>query len=322
MASQVVAGALHGPGPALLIHGGAWDIPDEECPDHLDGLEQAVGLGSRLLAEGATAVRTVREVVALLETHGAFDAGRGAVLTREGTVELDAGIMCGSTLRFGAVAGVRTVANPICAADRIREVGRGEFCLLAGGGAEAFAREQGLMLVEPAALVHPRERARYERLRDREGYHTSHPFHREPAPRGTVGCVALDAAGRLAAATSTGGTPFRPSGRIGDSPLPGCGFYADDGAAASATGWGEAIATVALCARAVDAVGRGAMPVDAARERMDDLFGRVQNADGHGATGGLLLMSRTGAAAWAFTTPRMARAGWRQGGAPWWRIDR
>ena len=168
---------------------------------------------------------------------------------------------------------------------------------------------QGFESIEPASLICERERRRFEAIREKRRYHTSHPFLPVVGPRGTVGCVALDAQGRLAAATSTGGTPFRPAGRIGDSPLPGCGFYANEMAAASATGWGEAIASVVLCKDAVDRVVRGLSVKEAAESALKAMKSTIINKDGNGATGGLILLDRYGQGAWAFTTPVMARGG-------------
>ena len=301
-------------GTCLLVHGGAWAIPDEELAAHRDGLDAALDRGRHLLGEGLPALDVVAEVVATMEAHGAFDAGRGAVLTRAGTVELDAGLMEGKTLGFGAVAAVRRLPHPIRVARRLLDAGGGEVRLLVGEGAEAFAEAEGLELVENESLICERERARFERLRDEAAYHTSHPFQE---PRGTVGCVARDRAGRLAAATSTGGTPLRPVGRVGDTPLPGAGFYATPHAAASATGWGEAIATVLLTGRAAEAVAAGLDPEAAARAQLRRMHLQIKNRDGQGAAGGLIVLDRDGRGAFAFSTPRMARAGWAEGGEAW-----
>ena len=306
--------------PCLLVHGGAWDIPQDASEAHLDGLRQALERGKTLLLDGGAAFDVVAETVAVLEAHGAFDAGCGAVLTREGTVELDAGIMDGATLDWGAVAGVRRIAQPIQVAHRLATRSTGMVRLFMGEGAERFAEDEGFALVANEGLICARERQRYEDLRQRaEDYHTSHPFLSagENAPRGTVGCVARDRQGRLAAATSTGGTPFRPAGRVGDSPLPGCGFYANEHAAASATGWGEAITTMLLSGRAVDAVAAGQAPEAAIRAQLAAMHTRVRNQEGEGATGGLILLDHSGQAAWAFTTPRMARGAWHEGGDIW-----
>ncbi len=311
-----------GTGPALLLHGGAWAIPDAECADHLEGLREALDVGRALLGQGMSAVDVAEAVVAALERHGAFDAGRGAVLTREGTVELDAGIMCGERLGFGAVAGVRRVASPIQVARRILERGAGDFRLLAGDGAEVFARAEGFDLVDNATLISARERDRHAALTAEAVYRTSHPFRASvDTPRGTVGCVVRDARGGLAAATSTGGTPLRPSGRIGDTPLPGSGFYATGRAAASATGWGEAIATMLVCGRVVDAVEGGVPPERAAASVLRRMHAGVRDADGVGARGGVIAIDAAGEGGWAFTTPRMARGGWSHGLEAWTAID-
>lgn len=305
--------------PTLLIHGGAWNIPDDACEEHLHGLQEAVELGRTRLAAGQSALDVVTAVAATMERHGAFDAGRGAVLTQDGTVELDAGVMDGATLAFGAVAGIQHFLHPSHIARRLLEAGEGQVRLLHSYGAERFAENAGFTPIPNESLICPRERARYERLRAEADFHTSHAFQsaRAAHPRGTIGCVARDVAGRLAAATSTGGTPFRPSGRIGDSPLPGCGFYANAQGAASATGWGEAIATVLLAGRAVDALAGGTDPRTVAARRVRLMGEQVENRTREAATGGLILLDATGRGGWAFSTPRMARGGWVAGSEPW-----
>ncbi|GAB5520188.1 MAG: isoaspartyl peptidase/L-asparaginase [Rhodothermales bacterium] len=297
-------------GPILLIHGGAWAIPDDALDEHRDGLRQALSRGRALLLEGAPAVDVACETVATMEAHGAFDAGCGAVLTDQGTVELDAGLMDGSTHTFGAVAGLKRFQHPIRVADTVRTEGQGKVRLMMGEGAEAFAEHRGHQPVDPALLIHPREQARFEALREAAKYHTSDSFR---APRGTVGCVVRDGQGHLAAATSTGGTPYRPAGRVGDSPLPGGGFYATPYAAASATGWGEAIATVLLCGRAVWEAESAPQVDDLVHTRLHHMAEMVQSPSGEQATGGLLLITQAGEATWGFSTPRMARGFWFEG---------
>lgn len=311
--------------PALLVHGGAWAIPQEETAAHVEGLTLALVRGRDLLDGGASALETVVAVVAVLEDYPAFDAGRGAVLDRSGHAQLDAGVMCGATYRWGAVANVRRIANPVRVAHRLLE-DDGQARFLVGAGAEAFAAEAGFDLVANETLVVDRERERFDRLQAEADFHTSQAFSGssaagDSAPRGTVGCVALDRAGRLAAATSTGGAPFTRPGRVGDSPLVGSGFYASEDAAASATGWGEAIASVLLCGRVVDAVTGGALSHEAAQVHLDRMGRLVQGPGERGvsgpATGGLIVLDRSGRGGWAFTTPRMARGGWRDGSDLW-----
>ncbi len=294
---------------ALAIHGGAWAIPDAEVADHLDAMHKAAALGRALLEEGASALEVVASVVSLLEDHPALDAGYGAVLNQAGEVQLDAGIMDGRRGDFGAVAGVQRIRHPIFAAREVLEHGGRQASLLAGPGADAWARRRGLETVEPGFFVVPRELARFEKLREESEFHTSFAF-RGDKPRGTVGCVALDADGRIAAGTSTGGAPYTVPGRVGDSPLPGCGYWASAQGGASATGWGEAIARVLMCSFAVEKVEAGQDPATAAGAAVARLAERVKDPEGHPATGGVILVDRQGRVGHAYNTPRMARAFW------------
>ncbi len=297
-------------GPVLLIHGGAWDIPDEECDVHLAGLESALEVGKKAALVGGSALEIAEEVVSDMESHGGFDAGRGAVLTRVGTVELDAGMMDGERRHYGAVAGIRHYENPVKIAHQIIKSGARQFCFLSGEGAESFAAEAGFQYIPNSTLICGREKRRYTALLEAADYHTSHPFlSGKDHPRGTVGCVVRDGNGRLAAATSTGGTPFRPAGRIGDSPLPGCGYFASEAGAASATGWGEAIASVSLCYEAVRLLED--LPVaEAAGRVIRQMKDAVRNQEGQGATGGIILLNAAGEGAVVYSTPRMARGAW------------
>lgn len=304
---------------SLLVHGGAWDIPDDVLRDHEWGLDDALQLGREALLEGAAALDVVVRVVAAMEASGIFDAGRGAVLTLDGTVELDAACMCGATGRVGSVIGIKQHERPVEIARALIERGQGETRVLAGEGAEAFAAAAGFAPVAPSALVHARERIRYETLLAERTFAPSDVFL--PRPSGTVGCVARDRQGRLAAATSTGGTPLKPPGRVGDSPLPGSGLYASDEGAVSCTGWGEALLTRVTALRALHRLA-GSTAEAAARHALSDLHDRVQNARGEGATGGLILLTPAGGGVAAFTTPRMARAGWAEGGTAFRRVDR
>jgi beta-aspartyl-peptidase (threonine type) len=306
----------------LLAHGGAWDIPDAALDAHRDGLRTAIDRGRTRLLDGAAALDVATAVVATLEADGAFDAGCGAMLNQDGEAELDAGVMDGSALAYGAVLATKRLAQPVRVARRLLDTGEGRVRMLAGAGAERFAEAEGMDLVDNHRLICDRERERYEAIRDRvDPDHPSASFL-PGAPDAsvgadTVGCVACDEAGRLAAATSTGGTPFKPPGRVGDSPLPGAGFYATEKGAAGATGWGEAISAVVLSSRAVDALDGAAHPEAVARERLAHMHDVIENPEGQGATGGLLLLDADGAGAWAYTTPRMARAGWRAGESLW-----
>jgi len=295
--------------PALAIHGGAWAIPDDAVEDHLDAMRRALAVGKALLSQGRGALEVVVAVVRTLEDHPALDAGVGAVLNRAGEVQLDAGVMDGSSGDYGAVAGARRILHPIEAARAVLEQGGRQVSLIVADGADRWAQAHGLEMVDPSFFVVPREQARFEKLREAARFHTSEVF-KDDRPRGTVGCAALDAQGRIASGTSTGGTPYSEPGRVGDSPLPGCGFWANAAAGASATGWGEAIARVLMSAHAVEGVEQG-LSVQAAAERAVARLGeRVKDPSGAPAGGGVILVDRLGEVGLAFNTPRMARAAW------------
>ncbi len=306
-------------GAAVLLHGGAWDIPQEEHEAHLCGLGDALERGREVLERDGGAVEAAAAAVSSMESSGIFDAGRGGVLNLDGEVELDCGIMCGRSLDYGAVVGVKRIENPVSLARFILESSDGSARILSREGAEKIAGKNGFSLVENDQLVCERERSRYrELLRKLENYHTSHPFlPSDDVPRGTVGCVARDRAGGLAAATSTGGTPMRPAGRVGDSALPGSGYYASGSAACSATGWGEAITASLLAGRSVDGVEAGGAPASVLCAALERMRTSIRNRDGRGATGGLILLDSEGSGAFAFSTPHMARAGWSEGGESW-----
>lgn len=276
----------------ILVHGGAGDmLPDDDPKPHIEGCLAAARKGHAVLAQGGTALDAVIAAVMHLEDDPLFNAGTGSVLNEDGEVEMDASVMEGEALRAGAVALVRTVKNPVRLARAVME--RTPHAFLAGEGARRLAREAGLPEVDPRSLVVPRQRARWEREK------AGRP---QPVAPGTVGAVALDARGHLAAATSTGGTGFKRLGRIGDTPLIGCGTYADDErGAASATGHGEAIIRVVLAKAACDALGAGAPPDRAAAEAIS----RLKRVEG---SAGLILINRAGVVGAQCNTERMARA--------------
>jgi L-asparaginase / beta-aspartyl-peptidase len=287
--------------PAFVVHGGAGNpLPDDRASSdapRLEGVRRACAAGYRLLVAGGSALDAVEAAVRLLEDDPAFNAGTGAALTAAGDVELDASIMDGASLRCGAVAVVKDVRNPVGLARAVME--RSPHVLLAGEGASAFAREVGIPAIDNAALVTPAQRARWERaVRGAAA----------PVRHGTVGAAARDLRGHLAAATSTGGTSLKRPGRIGDTPLVGCGTYADDAlAAVSCTGHGERIIRLTLARHAADLVGRGLAPMDAAREAVRALA-RV------GGEGGLVLVGPTGEVGFAHDTAVMSRAWTRADG--------
>jgi len=233
--------------PSLILHGGAWSIPDEFVEECRAGCRRALAAGWEILARGGAAIDAVEAAIVVLEDDPTFDAGIGSHLNHDGRVELDAIVMDGATLKAGAVAAVERVRNPIRLARKVME--SCEHMMLVGSGAERFAVEQGLELCAPEELVLERERAAWRQCR--EGAH-SWEFHLGHQ-HGTVGAVALDGHGSLVAGTSTGGTCCKRPGRVGDSPLIGCGCYADvEAGGVSCTGWGEAIMKIVMAKAAAD----------------------------------------------------------------------
>jgi L-asparaginase / beta-aspartyl-peptidase len=326
MTDTLRSAALPVYGPTIVLHGGAWDIPDEVLADHRDGMREAMEVGITAVRDGQPALDVATAVVAALESHGAFDAGRGAMLNQDGRAQLDAGVMDGATLNYGSVMAVERCASPVRVARRLLDAGNGSVRMLTGVGAERFAEAEGFDLIDNGELVCDREQKRFDELQAQaQSVHPSEAFlpgapsvDGDAASPGhdTVGCVVRDTRGQFAAATSTGGTPFKPPGRIGDSPLPGAGFYANERGAVSSTGWGEAIAAVVLAHSILRDVEEGSAAEEAARRELSRMHRRIQNPDGSGACGGVIILTGKHAV-WAHTTPRMARAIWR-GGEPIW----
>jgi beta-aspartyl-peptidase (threonine type) len=285
--------------PVLLVHGGAWAIPDDMVEAHLNGVRNAIAAGWRVLESGGTALDAAEQAVAIMEDDEAFDAGRGSFLNREGKVQLDALIMDGATLRAGGVGCVEHIANPVRAARKV--LSESPHVYFVAQGAERFAQEHGIPLCSNEDLITPRE---VERLRVFQSSATDKQELFAPAiSHDTVGAVALDAEGNIAAATSTGGTLNKAPGRLGDSSLIGCGCYADNqSAAVSTTGWGEPIMKLVLAKWAADRVASGNLPQWAAAEAMNYLKDRV---DGHG---GIILLDSKGRLGIGHNTPRMAWA--------------
>lgn len=271
--------------PSIIVHGGAGADPAEGRDELRAGLRAAVLEGWRVLKDGGRALDAVEAAVRQLEDHPRFNAGRGSALTSAGTIEMDASIMEGDRLRCGAVAAVSRVANPIALARRVME--HTPHVLLVGEGAHDFARAQGLPDCDPHALVTERQLQR----------------HRERAAavmKGTVGAVALDRHGTVAAATSTGGVAGKLPGRVGDSALIGCGTYADSSlGGGSCTGDGEAIIRVVLARQALGYLKEADDPDYAARVAVDLL---VEEGQGQG---GLILLDWRGRMGYAHSTPLM-----------------
>jgi beta-aspartyl-peptidase (threonine type) len=284
---------------ALAIHGGAWNIPDGAVDAHRRGLVQPLTEGFDALRKGASALDVVELAVRLLESDSIFNAGRGAHLNSAGDLELDASIMEGTTRRAGAVAAINGVRHPVSVARRVME--NSPHVLLVGPGAKRFAKRIGAEMCTTRSLLVGRELERWKRIRAGERGLVATEFSADAKPHGTVGAVALDRRGRVAAATSTGGTQDKAPGRVGDSAIIGSGTYADDRrGAASCTGWGEPILRAVLAKTAVDALSGGAGPGAASAAALRELS-RLSGF------GGMIVVDKSGRAGASFNTPRMAR---------------
>jgi beta-aspartyl-peptidase (threonine type) len=371
--------------PILLVHGGAWAIPDDAAEAHESGVRKALEAGYAILSRSGSAIDAVEAAVTVLEDDPTFDAGLGSFLTCDGRVQLDALLMDGGRMKAGGVACVEHLRNPIQAARLVLEASPHVYFV--GEGAERFAAAHGISLIDNSELVLPREvdRLALAQLRHAAGladntfsgleddkspetaFHRSetikliengpesghdfgpitstekrhesghdfraktsaekqnesgHDFSRAEKPpqkreealapeakpfspgqdsHDTVGAVALDGRGNLAAGTSTGGTLNKTPGRVGDSSLIGCGCYADNLAAAvSLTGWGEPIMKLVLGKWATDRVAAGTPPEIAAREAISYLYNRL------GGHGGIILLGPDGRFGLAHNTPGMA----------------
>jgi L-asparaginase / beta-aspartyl-peptidase len=265
--------------PSIIVHGGAGPIRDDSLSARLEGCKAAVVAGWKILDQGGSATDAAETAVVALEDNPLFNAGTGSTLNRLGQVEMDAAIMEGQSLRAGSVAAVSGIKNPVKLARRIMEDGR--HVMLAGEGALAFAREIGFPECPSETLIVDQRRKSWQ------GKH------------GTVGCVAVDSHGQLAVATSTGGIFDKLPGRVGDSPLIGCGTYADGYGAASCTGDGEAIIRAVLAKSAVDLLKAGADPQTAVEQAVALLAART------GGSGGLILIDSRGKIGYARNTTHM-----------------
>ena len=278
---------------AVLVHGGAGDVPSERVARHVDGARLAAQAAADVLREGGTALDAAQRAVLVLEDDPSFNAGTGACLNQDGLIELDAAIMEGTGLRAGGVCALPPFPNPIAIARAVLEQGR--HVLLSGEGAARFAIENGFPASTSEAMTTESARARWRAVREKG--------EKEGWAGGTVGAVARDSRGGVAAATSTGGRVNKHVGRVGDSPIPGAGNYADDdGGACSATGDGEAVLKLCLGKRAVDLMADRVHPEEAARAVIRTLASRT-----HG-TGGVILVDRMGRLGLARNTRTMTWA--------------
>ena len=281
----------------LAVHGGAWDIPDTLEQVHLKGMRSALSKGWEYLSQSGSALDAVEEAVFIMENDPVFDAGKGSVLNTDGSVEMDASIMDGKTLNAGAVAALRNFSNPIRISRKIME--KTEHILLAGKGCEEFALKQGFKKVPVEDLLTERELLRLKELRKNQKYKTENSFSKK---KGTVGAVAVDINGNIAAATSTGGTPKKIPGRVGDTPIIGCGTYAENGVGGvSCTGWGESIMKTMLAKETAEQMRSGSSAQEAVEYAINLLHNRCD-----GLAGIICIDSKNGVGIY-FNTPKMAR---------------
>jgi beta-aspartyl-peptidase (threonine type) len=303
---------------SLAIHGGAGTLsrkamtPEKEA-EYEAALQTALDAGSKILSEGGSAMDAIKAAIIIMEDSPLFNAGKGAVFTWDGTNELDASIMDGRDRSAGAIAGVKTVKNPILLADTVRT--DSEHVMLMGAGAEAFAVEKGFAVTPPEYFATPARREALERMKAKQlsALDVDHKF-------GTVGAVALDQSGNVAAGTSTGGMTGKRWGRVGDAPVIGAGTYADNrSCAVSATGWGEYFIRVGvaheICARlratkevnalmADPAAADDDMKTEVAQYIADAVMADVKDL---GGDGGVILVTPEGHAIFSFNTTGMYR---------------
>lgn len=316
-------------GLALIVHGGAGAMAKDRYDAAREGCREAALAGWRVLLDGGGATEAVRVAIMTLEDNPGFNAGTGAVLTTEGRAQLDAGIMDGESLAVGAVAGVERIKNPIALARLVMD---SPHVLLMGAGAERFAAEARMPLCDPSALITETQYARWQRgYRDGDdanvgplvsftpesdpalngngnGAHPAatvdgEPIHSDAHKHGTVGAVAVDSQGNVAAGASTGGIGAKYPGRVGDTPLVGAGFCAENGlGGVSSTGHGEDFIRLTLARRALDYIA-GGMSAQAAASQAIRLLGERVRGDG-----GLILLDGQGRVGYARNTKTMAHA--------------
>lgn len=296
---------------AIIVHGGAGAVTPDRAEIVQEGCKEAALSGWRILEAGGSALDAVEAAVRSLEDNPQYNAGTGACLTSDGNIELDAGIMEGHTLQVGAVAYVELIKNPISLARKVLD---SPYVLLVGKGAQEYALERGIPMCELEDLVTERqyqiwlekktEAAKESNIGNEPRHHRREVASREARKDryGTVGAVAIDMAGHLAAATSTGGILNQYPGRVGDSPLVGCGFYADDNAAVSCTGDGEDFTRLLIAKRAADFVAHGETARDAAATAIAFLGAKAIG------TGGLIIVDRKGNIGFAWNSQNMKYA--------------
>ncbi|MBI4258666.1 MAG: isoaspartyl peptidase/L-asparaginase [Thaumarchaeota archaeon] len=279
----------------IIVHGGAWNIPNSLIDLHKAAVAESASIGMKMLTNGGSSIDAVESAVRSMEDKVFFNAGKGAARNSEGELELDAMIMDGATLKAGGVAAVKNIFHPITLARRVMELT--DHVLIVGDGARKFARKCGIVEQRIEDLLSRDEAKLYDEL-------NSKPATVKKLFAGdTVGAVAIDVDGNITAGTSTGGLSGKLPGRVGDTPLPGCGAYADNqSGGVSATGWGEAITRVVLSKHACDLMVKGVSSQEACEAAVGMLAQKVKG------WGGLIGIDAKGGLGVAYNTGRMARA--------------
>lgn len=281
-----------------IIHGGAWDIPNEAVDDHLQGVQKAGDLANQMLQQGFSAIDTVEACVVLLEDDPTFDAGKGSFCNRKGQVEMDA-IIATTPYRIGSVCALQNMKNPIKIARKVME--KTKHVLIAGEGAKNFALQQGFVEISPENLLVGRELERYHQIHNMEHFEPKDSFGHTVNSNGmgTVGCVCKDQNGNFAVAVSTGGSPFKMAGRVGDTPLWGSGGMVNSFGAVAATGYGEDLIRIMASYDVCQQLELDISPKDATQNTIQKLQNEVQGLGG-------LIAINSKEIGFAFNTPRMA----------------
>lgn len=292
---------------AIVIHGGAGTILKENMTDSLENaylnkLDEAIMHGYKMLEEGSSSIDVVEEVVKVLEDSPLFNAGKGAVFTNDGKNELDAAIMDGSNLKAGTVAGLTRIKNPISLARLVMD--KSEHVMMIGQGAEQFAESQGMSFIDPNYFYTKQRFEGLKKAQEKEQILLDHNELIKDEKFGTVGCVALDKHGHIAAATSTGGMTNKRYGRVGDVPIIGAGTYANDAVCGvSATGWGEFfIRNVVAYDIAAQMMYQSKSLEDASKHTIFDKIEKM------GGDGGIIAIDKDGQVVMTFNTAGMYRA--------------
>jgi beta-aspartyl-peptidase (threonine type) len=286
----------------VIIHGGAWNIPDDLVKAHLNGVEKACTEANAILeSKTGTALDAAEHAIALMENDPTFDAGRGSFVNHIAEVEMDA-IIATDDYKIGSVCAIQNIANPIKVARLVME--KTDHIMLVGRGANLLAQEMGISEVSPEDLLIGRELERYYAIKEKKNYRSKDSFGAQSKQdrHGTVGCICLDQTGSISVALSTGGTPYKRAGRVGDTPLWGSGAFLEKGiGGAAATGYGEDLIRILAANTCIQFIKAGSSAHTAANQTIKELGQKVEGL------GGVIVLSPSSIGL-AFNTPRMAYA--------------